>query len=305
MIVDAHAHIFVEIRTQPGSEPKSDLGYGEVMAGSRRVRVLPPLNECTTHTVEMLLAGMDWAGVDKAVLLQGPFYGECNDLVAKAVREHPGRLAGAAYFDPWSSDRREFERVFQPGLFKALKIEFTMGGLSGIHKGARIDSEGIAWLWRELERRQLVLTIDLGAPGEFCYQTAAVRGIAEAHPALKIVICHLALPRPENEADPELLRLWAEQIDLGRLHNVWFDCAALPYYLTEEGYPFPSAGRYLRRAVERIGARKIMWGTDIPALLTVATYPQLVSMARLHSEFLVAADQAKLLGENALDVYGL
>ncbi len=38
---------------------------------------------------------MDQAGVDRAVLLQGPFYGDMDDYVRQAVKRWPDRLAGA------------------------------------------------------------------------------------------------------------------------------------------------------------------------------------------------------------------
>ena len=60
----------------------------------------------------------------------------------------------------------------------------------------------------------------------------------------------------------------------------------------------------MKIAIERIGAEKVMWGTDIPSLLLQATYPQLVRMARLHTEFLAPVEQAMFLGGNALRVYG-
>jgi predicted TIM-barrel fold metal-dependent hydrolase len=305
MIIDAHVHIFNEIKTQPGLATKRDLGYGAIGVGDQTVRVLPPLNIRTTHTVQMLIAGMDWAGVEKAVLLQGPFYGECNREVLDAVRRYPDRLVGAGYFDPWGDTREKFAATFDSSVFCALKIEFTMGGLSGIHKGARLDLPGMEWLWDELERRHLVLTIDLGAPGDFCYQTDALHAIATTHPDLRIVICHLALPKPEIEAKPELWQLWLDQIDLGHLENVWFDCSALPYYLIDESFPFPTVGRYLKLAIERIGPSRIMWGTDIPALLTVLTYPQLVKMARVHTAFLSEGEQDLVLSKNAESVYGV
>ena len=44
------------------------------------------------------------------------------------------------------------------------------------------------------------------------------------HSRLRIVIAHLGQPRPEAESAPELWKLWEEQVDLGLLDNVWFDC---------------------------------------------------------------------------------
>ncbi len=306
MIVDAHAHIFPRFRGRVAAGPVEDRGYGRIAIGSRIVQALPPCGERTEFTAEMLIAHMDWAGVDKAVLLQGPYYGECDQYVAKALARYPERLRGAAYFDP--RDARAQEALAQAcaeSAFCAVKVEFSVeGGLCGLHPGARLDDPALTPFWDRLEQCGQVLVLDLGVVGSESYQTAGVRGIAEQHPELKIVIAHLAQPSPAAEQDPELWELWREQIDLGKLPNIWFDCAALPAFLREEDFPYPTGGRYLREAVERIGPQRIMWGTDAPGLLVHATYPQLLRFAELHLEFLSSHDRALVLGENALEVFG-
>ena len=85
---------------------------------------------------------------------------------------------------------------------------------------------------------------------------------------------------------------------------MWLDTAALPAYLQDEGYPFPSARGYLQTAVDIVGPEKILWGTDVPGLLTIATYRQFVALGFAHTDFLSAADQTKIMGGNALAVYG-
>ena len=57
-------------------------------------------------------------------------------------------------------------------------------------------------------------------------------------------------------------------------------------------------------AVDLVGANKIMWGTDVPGLLTVATYRQLVDLGWAHTDFLSSEDQEKIMGLNAAEVYG-
>ncbi len=257
-----------------------------------------------------MLANLDWAGVDRAVLLQGPFYGECNGYVSEALQRFGYRLVGAAYFDPWMEDSRStFDELFETGgseaRFGALKLECSVPtGLCGIHPQARLDAVDLVWLWQELERRELVLVLDLGGVGSRSYQTAAVRVIAERHPQLKVVVAHLGQPSPAAEADPDLWRQWQEQIDLGRLPNVWFDCASLIAYVQEERYPFPTVERYLRAAIGRIGAHKVMWGSDQPGTLVHATYRQYIELAKLHTRFLSQKEQASVLGENALELFG-
>ena len=306
MIIDAHSHIFPAVQGSTGAGATHGLGYGRIAVGDEKTQLLPPYNQTTVFTPEMLLANMDWAGVDKAVLLQGPFYGECNSYVLDALGRYPDRLMGAAYFDPWeTSNRQEFETLIASSGFRVVKLECSEAtGLCGIHPDAKLDMLDIAWLWDALERHGLVLTLDLGAIGSRSYQTAAVRTVAEEHPDLRIVIAHLGQPNPLAEAEVERWGLWLEQIDLGQLPNVWFDTAALPAYLPDEDFPYPTAERYLHLAVERIGPSKILWGTDLPGLLRHLNYPQLVKLAKLHTQSLSLDEQTMILGENAMRVYG-
>jgi len=306
VIVDAHAHVFRRLRGRIGSGEVAGLKQGRALVAGREEQVLPPFPGPTRFTVETLLAHMDWAGVGKAVLLQGPFYGEDNSYVRKAVRELPGRFIGAAYLDPWEKPaRRKFASLVKRPEFRAVKIECSEPtGLLGLHPGARLAAVGLDWLWGGMEQYGLVLVLDLGAVGSRSYQTADVREIAERHPRLRIVIPHLGQPGLALETDPALRTAWIEQIDLGRLPNVWFDCAALPAKFAGEEYPYPSVDRYLREAFERIGPEKVMWGTDVPGLLVHATYPQLVRLGQLHTQSLTADQQALFMGRTARAVFG-
>ena len=144
----------------------------------------------------------------------------------------------------------------------------------------------------------------MGAIGSRSYQNNAVRSIAQDNPNLRIVIAHLGQPNPKAETQLSIWRLWLAQIKLGRLPNVYFDTAALPAYLAHEDFPYPSAARYLKTAVELIGPTKLMWGSDQPGLLGVLNYPQLVRLGRLHTQFMTLREQAMVLGENAIQVYG-
>jgi len=305
MIVDAHAHIFSVIQGQNAAGPTRGAGYGRVSIGDQIVQLWPPFCAATVFTVEMLIAHMDWAGVDRAVLLQGSFYGECNQYVLEVLARHPDRLTGMAYFDPWAPDsRKRWAATFISGLFRGVKLECSEAtGFCGLYPHAQLAAPELAWLWQELEQQGLVLVLDLGAVGSRSYQTGAVRVIAETHPDLKVVIAHLGQPTPAAEADPRRWQLWREQIALGWLPNVWFDSAALPAYLPDETFPYPSAERYLRLALEMIGPAKIMWGTDLPGLLGHATYRQLLHLGSLHIQVLSPQEQTMVLGGNALRVY--
>jgi predicted TIM-barrel fold metal-dependent hydrolase len=307
MIVDAHAHIMRRVHGQTGSGPTRSLPYGRIQVGDQRVsRLLPPLNRATGFPPEMLLEHMDWAGVDKAVLLQGSFYGTPNHYVAAAVKRWPDRFIGAAFVDPRSRGaRRDWDRLTKDQGFTIVKFEMSEGfGFTGLYPDLSLVGDEMAWMWEAAERQNLVIVLDLGAVGSRSYQTAAVREIIARHPRLRVVIAHLAQPPIAHPNDARLDELWQEQIELGRSPNVWFDLSALPAYASPEDYPYASARRYIERAVTLIGAEKLMWGTDLPGLLTHATYPQLLGYVSRHCDFLSADALRGVLGETAWRVYG-
>jgi predicted TIM-barrel fold metal-dependent hydrolase len=253
----------------------------------------------------MLMANLDWAGVDRAVLLQGSFYGEWNDYAIEAVNHYPGKLCAMAYLDPWVEGwKNELARLIDLDSFRGIKLECSeASGCFGLHPNARLDDPDLDWLWQKLQLHGLILVLDLGAVGSRSYQTSAIFRIAGNYPDLKIVIAHLAQPRPAVEADATSWKLWEEQLTLGLLPNVWFDCAALPAYLPLETFPFPTAGRYLHTAIESIGPAKVMWGSDQPGLLVHASLPDLVKMTHFHLDFLSPDDQELVLGGNAQEIY--
>ncbi|MHB1460954.1 MAG: amidohydrolase family protein [Armatimonadota bacterium] len=306
MIIDVHTHIFRRVHGQIASGPTRSMGQGLIQMGDHQHRLMPPGDLETTHPVEALIAKMDAAGVDMAMLLQGSLYGECNELVLQALDAYPDRLWAAAFLDIFAADAQAaFEREFQGKGFRALKLELSMEtGLIGLHPGYSLADKGLEWLWSALEAFGQVLVLDLGGVGSESYQTAAVRQIAETHPALNIVIAHLAQPNWQVLHDPALCSEWAAQIELGLLPNVWFDMAALPLYLPTESYPFASASEFLQRAVDVIGTDRLMWGSDIPGLLTRADYPHLLSSAEQQLAFLSEAERQQVMGGNAWRLYG-
>ncbi len=308
MIIDAHAHIFSQVNGLIAAGPTRSIGYGQVQVGdSQIIRLVPPLNPMTTFPPEILLKHMDWAGVDKAVLLQGSFYGEANYYVWQAVKQWPDRFIGAAFINPRASNARQiFRQVIEEFGFRIIKFELSeTAGFVGLYPDLRIDEEPfLVWLYEQVERLGLVITLDLGSVGSQSYQTGAIKTILQSHPSLKIVISHLAQPPISRRSDPKLDQLWQEQIMLGQHPNVWLDLSALPAYVSAiEDYPYPTALQYLHRTVGLIGADKIMWGTDAPGLLSHASYPQLLNFVAGHCDFLRQDDLKKILGSNAWQVY--
>lgn len=307
MIVDAHAHIFSKVHGRTGSGPTRSLPFGKVRLGDgTTARLLPPF--CpgpAAFRPEALIEHMDWAGVDKAVLLQAPFYGDANEYVHQAASQWPDRFVGCGQVDPRADNAREtFRRITQEFGFRALKFELSIGtGLLGLHPDLRLDDDTMAWIWEEADRLHMAVTLDLGDAGSPSYQTKPLGRILARHRDLRIIVAHLGRPPLGEGSDSGLNALWEEQVLLARHPNVWLDLSALPEFAHAEAYPFPSACRYIERAAETLGPAKLLWGSDAPGLLLRATYPQLLSFLTDGCRSFSEDELQAILGKNATRAY--
>ena len=98
-IIDIHAHIYPKIAGITKGLPMSGTTLGRVKIGNQTVQFLPPSFEQSRSTYDMLLAYMDWCGVEKSILMANPYYGYHNDYFVEAVNKYPDRLKGVALVD--------------------------------------------------------------------------------------------------------------------------------------------------------------------------------------------------------------
>src|SRR5258708_23904574 len=103
-ITDAQVHIWEVDR--PGRPwPKDDIGRA-------------PPQKPDGWSVAQMLAEMDGAGVDRAVIVPPSWIGENNSTALEAAAAHPGRFAVMGRIDPQASGAHERLRQWteQPGM---------------------------------------------------------------------------------------------------------------------------------------------------------------------------------------------
>ena len=273
-IIDAHAHVVQCIAgfTSRGELRAAGGGYA-VYADGQTFRMIPDGMGETSVTPESLLKVMDKNSVEKAVLLQGQFFGFQNEYTAKAVQKYPDRFVGAGSYDPFCVNVDAVKKhLFKELGFKIVKWELSNGsGLMSYHSPIDINSASMRKEYAYACDNGLTVTVDIGRPGNCCWQPEALAKIAKDFPQLKIVICHLLAPQV---SDNELLKQTLGNL---ALPNVWFDLAALPANQKPEVYPYPTAVKHLQTAKEVVGAERLMFGSDMPSTLCRDTYAHLTS----------------------------
>lgn len=290
MIIDAHAHVFPFIAGAKNGRPIRSERFGDInMAGDVRP-FLPPSFDSGASLPELLIAYMDRAGVERAVLLQHPMYGYFNSFVAEAVRTWRDRLKGLAVVDITDPPGalRQLDQARQDGL-SGMKIECpsAMGHRPDLH----LDDARLAPLWACCQDYRWPVVLHL-FPGNA--QVLELQRIADRFPDLRFVICHLGMA-PQGG--------WLDQVALARDPRFVVDLAAIALGFPGEDYPYPSAMDCVERARDLVGAECLLWGSDYPGILRVMTYEQTVNLVVRHTPFLSDAERAWILGGNAARVF--
>ena len=299
--IDAHVHIMERVAGFASRGELYAIGGGKARwANGDVIQLFPPDRADRNFTAEILLKLLDDFSIEKAVILQGSFYGFQNDYIADSVRKYPDRLKAAAAFDPYCVRAQEiFDRLCGEMGFRIFKFEVSPGaGLSSYHSGFPLDGMPLAPYIEKIAALGATLVLDLGSPGVVSWQPQAVARIAQKYPDLKIVICHLLAPKP---GDRRALEYGLHTL---ALPNVWFDLAAVESNVRPEKYPYPTGRDYIALGKEIAGADKLIWGTDTPSTLTRDTYPHLISYIE-ESGIFTEPELDKVFYQNAKDAYSL
>lgn len=200
---------------------------------------------------ESILAEMDGAGVDRAVLVPAFCAGDRNDIALAAARAHPDRFAVVGRMTMGHPDaRRVLEQDLGAGM-AGLRLTFLDD------EAVKLTDGSMDWVWPLAEERGIRLM--LMAP----LQSRRLLQIARNHPSLRFAVDHLGLSRTSDprQLEGDLRQLLA----LADTPNVSVKATAFGWF-EEEGFPFPTFLGFTRRAIDAFGADRVFWGTDFSRL---------------------------------------
>ena len=288
-IIDAHAHLWLRQEAVVNDLPIYTMKDGRSMFMGEEVQMIPPFIIDGRNTAEVFLSNMNYARVSAAVITQEFIDGLQNDYLADVAQRYPDRF--------FVFGMCEFRK---PG-FLSHAIELMDAGFKGIKIPAarlllkegrvRLDSEEMMQMFHEMERRGVILGIEL-ADGDV--QVAEVETIVSECPNLVIVIGHFGMVTRPN---------WMSQILLARHKNVYVESGGITWLFNDEFYPFHGAVKAIKESADAVGMDKLMWGSDYPRTITAITYKMSYDFI-CKSKELTDKDKLLFLSDNAARVFG-
>ncbi len=289
-IIDAHSHLWYRQDTTWNGQKISPLPNGRSMFLGEEVQMLPPFMIDGHNTAEVFLSNMNYAQVQAAVVVQ-EFIDGLQNKYLKWVQEHYG------------------DRFFVCGMADYLRPEFFAQADDLIRKkqfrgmaipGHRLitdtqrvflNSDEMMRMFHLMEQLGVLLSITL-IDGD--HQVGELREVIQECPRLKVVIGHFGMPVAEG---------WESQLRLCLNENVYMESGGITWLYNSEFYPFPTAIKVIRQAIDTVGVGKLMWGSDYPRTITAITYRMSYDFIS-KSTLLTDDEKTAFLGANAERLYG-
>ena len=277
MIIDAHAHLWNTQAGRVNGKPVIPLTGGKSDFGGELRQMMPPYMLDGRNTVEMLMANMDYARVSGCVITQEYIDGSQDSYLLECKEKYPDRMRITCLY--------EEKPIADEGMsrFDGVKI-----------CGGRLENQDLLAheeVFAQAERLGKFIAIDM-ADGDL--QTDAMEELIGRHPDLRIAVGHFGMGTVDG---------WEKQIALAKHKNVYIESGGITWLFHSEFYPYPSAVRAIRTAIDICGIDKLMWGSDYPRTMTAITYDMSKDFVEKTTE-LSEEEKRKFLGENAEKFYG-
>lgn len=277
MIIDAHIHLWDRQAGRVNGKPVVPLTGGRSDFGGELRQMMPPYMLDGRNTVEMLMANMDYARVSGCVITQEYIDGSQDAYLLKCREKYPQRMKISCLY--------EERPVEDDWMSKFDGVKICAGRLENQDLLAHEE------IFRQAERLGKFVSIDL-ADGDA--QTDAMEALIEKYPDLRIAVGHFGMVTTEG---------WEKQIALAKHKNVYIESGGITWLFHREFYPYPSAVKAIRAAIDICGIEKLMWGSDYPRTMTAITYDMSKDFVEKTHE-LSEEEKRKFLGENAEKFYG-
>ena len=260
---------------------------------------MPPSLQNQIASPEFIIAQMDHAGVDMAVLQNCKVYGKLNEYFAECVRKYPDKFVGTSEINELEADKdSEIQKLkytanelgFHALFYEAMRFVQTDNACGFIDK--KFDS-----FWREVSDLGITVLWNVTSTKAHMDQMRALAKWADRYPDTQALVSMGMCVRPfihngKVEYPKELFDIFQKPNILAEI--------VYPIQAGPAGweYPFPDANKIIKQQYEELGARKLCWGSDMPNVERNCTYQQCLTHLTKHCDFIKPGDMELILGGN-------
>ena len=273
---------------------------------------LPPQITDMSYPPDRLVAEMDYAGVERALLHRTPYLGIGNDFIADCVKRFPERLMGLAHVEEWlisvdpDTSVQKVEKAIQQQGLSALQFLSPQLNLYGQREAW--DGENFRPFWDRVSELEIPVFFSLKGRVDprvesYIEELKTLRRWVNRYPNVTVVLTHgLEWPhfiKKDKIVLPE--EVWVP-FENPNLHLQLLFPISLG---TVWDYPMTEVQPTIVECVERLGADRLMWGTDMPMIMRYWSYRQNIDFIRRYCSFLDTVQTDAILGNTSARLMGV
>ncbi|MGD8821946.1 MAG: amidohydrolase family protein [Anaerolineales bacterium] len=287
------------------------------------IHLYAPNLQLVESSPEFLLAQMNYAGVDTIVLQNAWLYGQLNDFFAAAVKKYPGRFIGTVQVNEakayQETEIKELRRGVEELGLKALyfaNARFFESGFQHSYEDSlyepfweEVQALGIPVFW-DLTAVQMQGMPKMSPYERFISQMHRFNTWLEKFPGVNSILVHgvpLRYIRDGNEFRPIPDEVW----DTWSKPQVFVEML-FPMQVSHPSpgarafdYPYRELHPIIKEVYNRLGAHKLVWGSDLPNVERNCTYKQARSYFTEYIDFIPNSDKELITGRNAVSLLGI
>ena len=269
---------------------------------------MPPSVTNMEYMPEDLIAEMDYAGVDMALLHRTPYLGIGNKYIYDCVQRFPNRLQGLAHVPEWKIieelDQSIDNLVYAITKLNMKGLQFLPDHMTLYGKEENWDSPIFKPFWDVLSDLNVPLFITPGYNslqgtsdliGNLGNELIRIGKWMKKYPSVKVVWTHglawrLFIKGHEMEI-PELIyksmptdnsNFYLQLLFPVLLGNIW-------------DYPMKQVLPTLKELNNRIGSDRLIWGTDIPMVMRFFTYKQCLDQIHIYGREVLSENDISMI----------
>ncbi|MDP7339952.1 MAG: amidohydrolase family protein [Vicinamibacterales bacterium] len=278
----------------------------------------PPSLRDLQYTPQALIGDMDYAGVDVALLHTDPMLERHGAFQAECVSAYPDRILSMAPVDEWripSEPDAVIEELTENIRQRRLHAIKFMASYAYTNGPEPWDDGVYRPFWEAATA--------LGVPVFFSLGSGPTGSWTDAASERQSYLNELRILARWSERYPDTLcsvthgfpwRLFLDGDSIVLPEGVWTpfrspNCSIEVSFPVRIGdlfdFPYRQVWLALEQMVERIGARQLLWGTDMPFQNRFCTYRQSRDWIEKYCDFLSEEDLRLIMGGTAARVLGI
>jgi len=274
---------------------------------------LPP--NVIEFSADAMIAEMDYAGIDRALIHADATLTKDLSFLHTCVAAHPDRLCSMAPLEEWKIPTHPDEVIQHAidAIQRYRQCALKVIPAYAYQKSTCHSFNDLAWkpFWDAITQLNVPIFFTLGSrPGAtdarqgFIDELWELRKLVDRYPTLQTSITH-GYPWRHYISSSQF-SLTADMWEPLRATSIHLE-VGFPFRIGDLfEYPYRECHPVLETMVEKIGADRLLWGSDMPFQNRFCTYRQSRDyLEKQGTSFLSPSDLAGLMGDNASRLLGI